>query len=43
LTATIASPGAASRRAGGRGGLTVLIFLPPALLLFTIFVAMPMG
>ena len=26
-----------------RGWLTLLIFLPPALLLFTVFVAMPMG
>jgi raffinose/stachyose/melibiose transport system permease protein len=39
----VASPGETTRRPGGGGWLTLLIFLPPALLLFTIFVAMPMG
>jgi raffinose/stachyose/melibiose transport system permease protein len=40
---TLASPGETIRRPGRSGWLTILIFLPPALLLFTIFVAMPMG
>jgi raffinose/stachyose/melibiose transport system permease protein len=43
LATILASPETTTRRAGGRGWLTILIFLPPALLLFTIFVAMPMG
>jgi raffinose/stachyose/melibiose transport system permease protein len=43
LATTLASPDQATRRAGGGGWLTLLIFLPPALLLFTVFVAMPMG
>jgi raffinose/stachyose/melibiose transport system permease protein len=43
LAASLASPDAVSRRPGSRGWLTLLIFLPPALLLFTLFVAMPMG
>jgi raffinose/stachyose/melibiose transport system permease protein len=43
LATIVASPGETTRRPGGGGWLTLLIFLPPALLLFTIFVAMPMG
>jgi raffinose/stachyose/melibiose transport system permease protein len=43
LATTLANPGATTRRPGGGGWLTLLIFLPPALLLFTVFVAMPMG
>ncbi|WP_246731340.1 carbohydrate ABC transporter permease [Methylocapsa sp. S129] len=43
MATTLASSVETSRRPGGRGWLTILIFLPPALLLFTIFVAMPMG
>jgi raffinose/stachyose/melibiose transport system permease protein len=43
LALAAAIPGQTSRRPGGRGWLTLLIFLPPALLLFTVFVAMPMG
>ena len=42
MASAIASP-SETRRPGGRGWLTILIFLPPALMLFTIFVAMPMG
>jgi raffinose/stachyose/melibiose transport system permease protein len=43
LAAGLASYQETARRPGGRGWLTILIFLPPALLLFTVFVAMPMG
>lgn len=43
MATSLAQPGASARRPGGGGWLTLLIFLPPALLLFTIFVAMPMG
>jgi raffinose/stachyose/melibiose transport system permease protein len=43
LAEAVANAGDVSRRPGGRGWLPILIFLPPALLLFTIFVAMPMG
>jgi raffinose/stachyose/melibiose transport system permease protein len=43
LATTVATLGETSRRPGGSGWLTILIFLPPALLLFTVFVAMPMG
>jgi raffinose/stachyose/melibiose transport system permease protein len=43
LTIAIATPGGTARRSGARGLLTVLLFLPPALALFTVFVAMPMG
>jgi raffinose/stachyose/melibiose transport system permease protein len=43
LATAIALPGDTSRRAGSRGWLTLLIFLPPAVLLFTVFVVMPMG
>jgi raffinose/stachyose/melibiose transport system permease protein len=39
----LASPGGTARRPGGGRLLTAVIFLPPALLLFTIFVVMPMG
>src|SRR5580658_7441607 len=43
LATTLANPSETSRRPGGRGWVTLAIFLPPALALFTIFVAMPMG
>jgi raffinose/stachyose/melibiose transport system permease protein len=43
LATTLASSGETARRAGGGAWLTLLIFLPPAVLLFTIFVVMPMG
>src|ERR1700742_2415673 len=41
-TRTAASSGETPHRPGG-GWLTALIFLPPAVVLFTIFVVMPMG
>ena len=39
------APGASLRARGGRGGIKpiVVLFLPPALLLFTIFVVLPIG
>jgi raffinose/stachyose/melibiose transport system permease protein len=43
LATTLASSDGTARRAGGGAWLTLLIFLPPAVLLFTIFVVMPMG
>jgi raffinose/stachyose/melibiose transport system permease protein len=43
LARTLVSSGETARRAGGGAWLTLLIFLPPAVLLFTIFVVMPMG
>ncbi len=43
MATALASPGETARRPGAGGLLTVLIFLPPALALFTVFVAMPMG
>ena len=43
MATAVANTGDVSRRSGGRGWLTILIFLPPALLLFTVFVVMPMG
>ena len=43
MATTAATLGETNRRPGGRGWVTILIFLPPALLLFTVFVAMPMG
>jgi raffinose/stachyose/melibiose transport system permease protein len=43
LATTLASSGETARRAGGGAWLTLLIFLPPAVLLFTIFVVLPMG
>jgi raffinose/stachyose/melibiose transport system permease protein len=43
LTAALAIPGETARRSRARGLVTVLVFLPPALALFTVFVAMPMG
>jgi raffinose/stachyose/melibiose transport system permease protein len=43
LTTATASFVDSSRRPGGAGWLTLLLFLPPALLLFTVFVALPMG
>jgi raffinose/stachyose/melibiose transport system permease protein len=43
LATTLANYEETTRRPGGRGWLTILLFLPPALLLFTVFVAMPMG
>jgi raffinose/stachyose/melibiose transport system permease protein len=38
-----AAPRTAARRTSRNGWLTIVLFLPPALLLFTIFIAMPMG
>ena len=43
LATAIAVEGGASRRTASRSWLTLLIFLPPAVLLFTVFVVMPMG
>jgi raffinose/stachyose/melibiose transport system permease protein len=43
LATIVASPFETTRRNQSSGWLTILIFLPPALLLFTIFVALPMG
>jgi raffinose/stachyose/melibiose transport system permease protein len=43
LATALASSGETTHRSGAGGLLTVLIFLPPALALFTVFVAMPMG
>jgi raffinose/stachyose/melibiose transport system permease protein len=43
LATTLASSDGTAGRGGGGAWLTLLIFLPPAVLLFTIFVVMPMG
>ena len=43
MATALASPGETAHRSGASGWLTVLLFLPPALALFTVFVAMPMG
>jgi raffinose/stachyose/melibiose transport system permease protein len=43
LASTQASLYVAPRRIHRSGWVTIILFLPPALLLFTIFVAMPMG